>query len=154
MLVQRFGLGLARGAVGGDGLLGLELLEFFVQTLFLIAQRGTVSQGLQRWRFDMRDIDGQTGYFEALAFETVEDQLHGFDPLTVLVQRNAVLTQRQAEQCAVEQTHQTLDVLLREFFTQTGVAVVVSVIELLLDRLEAFFQIAQTFFQVFGAELT
>src|SRR5207253_10573248 len=44
-------------------------------------------------------------------------------------------------------------VLLRELFAQTGVAVVVGVIELLLDRLQAFFQVAQALVQVFGAEL-
>ena len=37
---------------------------------------------------------------------------------------------------------QSLDIWLRELFAQAGIAVVVSVIELLLDRLQAFFQIA------------
>ncbi|MNI38717.1 hypothetical protein D3C73_928710 [compost metagenome] len=153
LLVQHFGLGLARGAVGRHGLLGLQLLEFFVQALLLVAQGCAVSQGLQRRWFDVRDVDGQARHFEAFAFETVEDQLHGFDPLAVVVEGDAVFTQRQAEQCAVEQAHQAFDVLLREFFTQTGVAVVVGVIELLLDRLQAFFQVAQALVQVFGAEL-
>ncbi|RMU15176.1 hypothetical protein ALP35_200039 [Pseudomonas savastanoi pv. glycinea] len=64
-----------------------------------------------------------------------------------------MLTQWQAEQRAVEQAHQAFYVRLGELFTQTGVTVVVRVVELLLDRLEAFLQVAQTLVQVFGAEL-
>lgn len=116
LLVQRLGLGLARGAVGGHGLLGLELLELFFQALFLVTQRGTVGQGLQGRRLDVGQVDGQSWHFEALALEAVEDQFHGFDPLAVLVQRDAVFAQRQAEQGAVEQAHQALDILLRELF--------------------------------------
>lgn len=153
LLVQGLGLGLAGSAVSGHGLLGLELLELFFQAFLLVAQRGTVGQGLQRGWLDMGQVDGQARHFETLAFEAVQDQLHGLDPVTVIVQRNAVFTQWQAEQCAVEQAHEAFDVLLRELFTQTGIAVVVGVIKLLLDRLQAFFQVAQTFFQVFGAEL-
>ncbi|MNS93593.1 hypothetical protein D3C72_1277780 [compost metagenome] len=154
MLVQRFGLGLARGAVGGHGLLGLELLEFFVQAFLLVAQCCAVSQGLQCRRFDVGDVDGQARHFEAFAFEAVEDQLHGFHPVAVFVEGDAMFAQRQAEQRAVEQAHQALDVLLRELFAQAGVAVVVGVIELLFHRLQAFFQIAHALFQIFSAELT
>ncbi|MNQ90025.1 hypothetical protein D3C85_1053520 [compost metagenome] len=153
LLVQRFGLGLARGAVSRNRLLGLQLLEFFVQALFLIAQRGAVSQCLQGRRLNVRQVDGQARDFEAFASEAIQDQLHGFDPLTVFVQRDAMFAQRQAEQCTVEQAHQAFDVLLRELFTQAGVAVVVGVVELLLDRLQALFQIPQTLIKVFGAEL-
>ncbi|MNL31527.1 hypothetical protein D3C87_1533190 [compost metagenome] len=90
LLVQRFGLGLARGAVGGHGLLGLELLEFFVQAFLLVAQCCAVSQGLQCRRFDVGDVDGQARHFEAFAFEAVEDQLHGFHPVAVFVEGDAV----------------------------------------------------------------
>ena len=154
LLVQRFGLGLARGAVGGYSLLSLELLELFFQTLFLVAQRGTVGQCLQGWRLDVRDVDRQPRYFETLALETIKNKLNRFHPLAILVKGDAVFAQRQAEQRAVEQAHQALDVLLRELFAQAGVTVVVGVIELLLHRLQAFFQIAQTLFQILGAELT
>jgi len=58
------------------------------------------------------DVDRQPRHFKALALETIEDQLQGFDPLAVLIQRDAMFTQRQAEQRTVEQTHQTLDILL------------------------------------------
>ncbi|MNN20326.1 hypothetical protein D3C81_1336020 [compost metagenome] len=154
LLVQRFSLGLARGAVGGYGLLGLELLELFLQAFLLVTQGGTVSQGLQGRRLDVGQVDGQTGCFKALTFETVEDCFQGFDPDVAVIQLDATLAQRQAEQGAVEQAHQTLDILLREFFAQTGVAVVVGMIELLLDRLQTLFQVAQTLFEVFSAELT
>jgi hypothetical protein len=127
------------------------LLEFFFQTLFLIAQCRAVSQRLQgRW-FDVRQVDRQASHFEALALEAVENRFQGFDPSVAVVQRDALLTERQAEQRAVEQAHQALDVRLRELFTQTGVAVVVGVIELLLHRLQAFFQIAQTLVQILGS---
>ncbi len=64
-----------------------------------------------------------------------------------------MLAQGQAEQRAVEQAHQALHVLLGELFPQAGVAVVVGMIELLLHRLQAFFQVPQALFQVFGGEL-
>jgi len=112
LLVQRLGLGLARRAVGSYSLLRLELLEFFFQALFLVAQCGAICQGLQRRWFDVRDVDGQPRHFETLALEAIEDLLQGFDPLAVLIQRDAVFTQREAEQRTVEQTHQTLDILL------------------------------------------
>ena len=64
-----------------------------------------------------------------------------------------MFAQRQAEQGAVEQAHQALNILLRKLFAQACVAVVVGVIELLLDRLQAFFQIPDPFVQVLGAEL-
>ncbi|MNZ99261.1 hypothetical protein D3C78_1185790 [compost metagenome] len=76
---------LACAAVGGHALLGLELLEFLLQTLFLIAQGGAVGQGLQRRRFDMAEVDGQAGRFEVLALEAVEDLLDAGDPLAFLV---------------------------------------------------------------------
>ena len=154
LLVQRFGLGLACGAVGRHGLLGFQLLELFFQALFLVTQRGAIRQGLQCRRLDVRDVDGQPRHLKALALEAIENLLQGFDPLAVLVQRDAMFAQRQAEQRAVEQAHQALDILLRKFFAQLGVAVVVRVIELLLDRLQALFQVAQAFFQVLGAELS
>ncbi|RMU15174.1 hypothetical protein ALP35_200052 [Pseudomonas savastanoi pv. glycinea] len=61
LLVQRFGLGLARRTVGGHSLLGFQLLELFFQTLFLIAQRSTIGQRLQGRRLDTRQVDGQPG---------------------------------------------------------------------------------------------
>jgi len=60
----------------------------------------------------VRDVDGQPRHFETLALEAIQDQFQGFDPLAVLIQRNAMLAQRQAEQRTVEQAHQTLDILL------------------------------------------
>ncbi|MNF72156.1 hypothetical protein D3C84_541270 [compost metagenome] len=133
LLVQGFGLGLACRPVGGHGLLGLQLLEFFFQALLLVAQCRAVGQGLQRRWLDVRQVDGQAWRFEALALEAIEYRFQRFDPSVVIIQGNAMFAQRQAEQRAVEQAHQALDILLREFFAQTGVAVVVGMVELLLD---------------------
>ncbi len=153
LLIQRFGLGLARRTVGSDSLLGFQLFEFFLQSLFLITQRGTIGQRLQGRRLDARQVDGQPRYCKLIALEAVQNGLKRLDPRIAIIQRNALLTQWQAEQCAIEQTHQTFHVRLGKLFTQTGITVVVRMIKLLLDRLEAFFQIAQALVQVFGAEL-
>ena len=134
-------------------MLGLELLELFFQALLLVAQGGAVGQGLQRWRVDVGEVDGQARGLEALALEAVAHGFQGLHPQVAVVQFDAALAQRQAEQRAVEQAHQAVDVLLREFFAQAGVAVVVGVVELLLDLLEAFFQVAHALVEVFGAEL-
>ena len=154
LLIQRLGFTLARRPVRGHGLLGFQLFEFFFQTLFVLAQCRAVRQCLQGRRLDMAKIDAKPWRLKALAFEAGEDQFQGFDPGIAVIQGNAVLTQRQAEQGAVEQAHQALYILLRKLFAQTGVAVVVGVVELLLDRLQAFFQIPQALIQILGAELT
>ncbi|MNM14549.1 hypothetical protein D3C81_247620 [compost metagenome] len=152
-LVQGFGLRFGRGAVGGHGLLGLELLEFFFQALFLVAQGGAVGQGLQgRW-VDVGQVNGQARGLEALALEAVEHRFQRFYPQVAVVQLDTAVAQRQAEQRTVEQAHQAVDVLLRELLAQAGIAVVVSVIQLLLDLLQAFFQVAYALVEVFGTEL-
>ncbi|MCY1421113.1 hypothetical protein D9M71_367570 [compost metagenome] len=153
LLVQGFGLGLAGRAVGCHGLLGFQLLELFFQALLLVAQCRAVGQGLQRRWLDVRKIDGQPRRLEALALEAIEYRFQRFDPGVVVVQGDAMLAQGQAEQRAVEQAHQAFDILLRELLAQAGIAVVVGMVELLLDRFEAFFQVAQALFQVFGTEL-
>ncbi|MNZ60030.1 hypothetical protein D3C78_780900 [compost metagenome] len=153
LLVQGLGLRLGGGAVGGHGLLGLELLQLFFQALFLVTQGSTVGQGLQRRWVDVRQVDGQARGFEAFALEAVEYRFQRFYPQVAVVQFDTAVTQRQAEQRAIEQAHQAVDVLLGELFAQAGVAVVVGVVELLLDLLQALFQVADAFVQVFGAEL-
>lgn len=153
LLVQGFGLGLAGGAVKGYRLLGLELLELFFQAFLLVAQGGAVGQGLQRRRVDVRDVDGQPRHFEALALELVEHAFQGLHPQVAVVQLDAAVAQRQAEQRAIEQAHQAVDVLLRELFAQAGVAVVVGVVELQLDCLEPFFEVTHALVEVFGREL-
>jgi len=99
-------------------------------------------------------VDGQTRRLETLTFEAVEHRFKGFHPQVAVVQLDATLTQWQAEQGAVEQAHQAVDILLRELFAQAGVTVVVGVVELLLDLPEAFFQVANALVEVFGTELT
>ncbi len=153
VLVQLLCLGLARGAVGGDALLGLELLQLLLQALLLVAQGGAVGQGLQRRRFDVRQVDAQARGFEMLALEVVEDGFDALHPDVAVIQVHPVLAERQAEQRAVEQTHQAFHVLLAELLAQACVAVVVGVFELLADVLQAFFQVAQALFQVFAGEL-
>ena len=152
-LVQRLGLGLARGAVDRHGMLGLELLELALQTILLVAQGGTVCQGLQRRWLDMREVDGQARHREGVALKTIKHRFDGLDPVVTLG-ADAFLTQRQAEQLAVEQAHQAVDVGLGEFLAQARVAVVVGMVELLLHRLQALFQIAQALVEVFAGELT
>ena len=102
LLIQGLGFALARSAIRGHGLLGFQLLEFFFQTLFLLAQGCAVGQGLQGRRLDMAEVDGQARRFKTLAFKAVEDQLQRLDPGVAVIQRNPVLTQGQAEQGAVE----------------------------------------------------
>ena len=153
LLVQGFGLRLGGGAVGGDRLLGLELFQLFFQALFLVAQGGAVGQGLQRRWINVGEVDGQPRRFEAFALEAVQYRFQRFYPQVAVVQFDATVAQRQAEQRTVEQAHQAVDVLLRELLAQAGVAVVVSVVQLLLDLLQAFFQVAYTLIQVFGGEL-
>ncbi|RMR94509.1 hypothetical protein ALP75_201430 [Pseudomonas syringae pv. actinidiae] len=153
LLIQRFGLHLARRAVGSHGLLGFKLLEFFVQAFFLIAQCRAIGQRLQSRWLNARQIDCQPRHDKLVALEAVQNGFQRFDPRIAIVQRDALFAQWQAEQGAVEQAHQAFDIRLRELFAQPGIAVVVGVIELLLHRLEAFFQVPQALVQVFGAEL-
>lgn len=101
----------------------------------------------------MGQVDGQAWGLEAFALEAVEHRFQRFYPQVAVVQLDTAISQRQAEQRAVEQTHQAVDVLLRELFAQAGIAVVVSVIQLLLDLLQAFFQVAYALVEVFGTEL-
>ena len=154
LLVQRFGLRLGSRAVGAYRLLGLELAQLLVQALLLITQRGAIRQRLQgRW-VDVTQVNGQTRCLETLTLEAVEHRFKGFHPQVAVVQLDATLTQWQAEQGAVEQAHQAVDILLRELFAQAGVTVVVGVVELLLDLPEAFFQVANALVEVFDTELT
>lgn len=88
-----------------------------------------------------------------LALEVVEDGFDALHPDVAVIQVHPVLAERQAEQRAVEQTHQAFHVLLAELLAQACVAVVVGVFELLADVLQAFFQVAQALFQVFAGEL-
>ncbi len=152
-LIQRLGLGLARRAVDGHRMLGLELLEFALQAILLVAQGGTVGQGLQRRWLDMREVDGQARHREGVALETIQHRFHGLDPVVALG-ADAFFTQRQAEQLAIEQAHQAIHIGLGELLAQTRVAVVVGMVELLPDRLQAFFQITQALVQVLAGELT
>ncbi len=152
-LIQRLGLGLARRAVDGHSMLGLELLEFALQAILLVAQGGTVGQGLQRRWLDMREVDGQARHREGVALETIQHRFHGLDPVVALG-ADAFFTQRQAEQLAIEQAHQAIHIGLGELLAQTRVAVVVGMVELLPYRLQAFFQITQALVQVLAGELT
>ncbi|MNF63549.1 hypothetical protein D3C84_452550 [compost metagenome] len=152
-LIQSFGLGLAGGAVEGHRLLGFQLFVFALETIFLIAQRGAVGQGLECRRLDMGKVDGQTGHFEVFALEAVENRFQGFYPGVAVGDPDAFVAERQAEQLAVEQAHQAVYVGLGEFFAQARVAVVVGVVELLFHRLQAFVQITQALVQIFAGEL-
>ncbi len=151
-LVQRLGLGLAGVTVDGHRVLGPELLEFALQTILLVAQGGAIGQRLQgRW-LDMREVDGQARHREGVALETIQHRFDGLDPVVALG-LDAFFTQRQAEQLAVEQAHQAIHIGLGKFLAQTRIAVVVGMVELLPDRLQALFQIAQAFVQVLAGEL-
>ncbi|MCY1351216.1 hypothetical protein D9M69_374770 [compost metagenome] len=152
-LIQPVRLRLACATVGGHALLGLELLQFLLQALLLVAQGGAVGEGLQCRRFDMAEVDGQAGYFEALALESVENLLDAGYPLAVFIEAHALFAQRQAEQRAVEQAHQAFNVLLGELLAQAGIAVVVGVFELLANAFQAFLQIAHALVEVLAGEL-
>ncbi len=155
-LVQRLGLGLAGVTVDGYRVLGLELLEFALQTILLVAQGGAIGECLQGRRIDLREVDGQPRHREGVALETIQHGFHGFDPVIALGADAfvaAVVDQGQAEQLTVEQAHQAVDVGLGELLAQPRVAVVVGVVELLLDRLQALFQVAQALVQILTGEL-
>ncbi len=134
-------------------MLRLELLELALQTILLVAQGGTVGQRLQRRWLDMREVDGQARHREGVALEAIQHGLDRLDPVVTLGS-DAFFAERQAEQLAVEQAHQAVDVGLGELFAQARIAVVVGVIELLLHRLQTLLQIAQALVQVFAGELT
>ncbi|MNQ55474.1 hypothetical protein D3C85_695700 [compost metagenome] len=153
LLVQRLGLRLAGAQIAGHLLLGLELLEFALETILLLAQGAAVGEHLEGRRLDRRQVDGQPGGGEALAAEAGQQALQGFHPAAGLVEGDALRAEWQAEQCAVEQAHQALDVGLRELLAQPGVAVVVGVVELLPDRLEALLEVAQALGQILAGEL-
>src|SRR5690606_26833540 len=93
LLVERFGLDFARITVYGYRVLSFELLEFALQTVLLVAQGGAVGKRLQRWRLDLRKVDGQARYGESVTLEAIQYGFHGLDPVIALG-ADAFFTQR------------------------------------------------------------
>ena len=101
----------------------------------------------------MGQVDRKPRRFKVFPFEAVEHRFERFDPGIAVVHGDAFVTQGQAEQLAIEQAHQTIDIGLGELFAQARIAVVVCMVQLLPDRLEALFQVAQTLVEILAGEL-